>query len=85
MAQIKGINGSFPLFVHVYACSIVSDSLQPHSQASLSMKSSRQEYWSGLSFHTLVDCPNPGFNLPSLVSTALAGRFFTASITWEGF
>ena len=52
-------------------------------QAPLSMGFSRQDYWSGL------PCPPPGY-LPdpriepsSLTSAALAGRFFTASTTWE--
>ena len=46
-------------------------------QAPLSMGFSRQEYWSGLLF------PAPGIKPTSLMSPALAGRFFTASITWE--
>ena len=52
-------------------------------QAPPSMGFSREEYWSGL------PCPPPG-NLPdsgieplSLMSPALAGRFFTTSATWE--
>ena len=43
-------------------------------QALLSMGFSRQEYWSGLSFPSLGDLPNPGIKL---VSPALAARFFT--------
>ena len=34
----------------------------------------RQEYWSGFSFPSLTDLPNPGIEP---VSPALAGRFFT--------
>ena len=49
-------------------------------QASLSVELSRQEYWSGL------PCPPPG-NFPSPgiepASPALAGGFFTSSVTWE--
>ena len=41
-------------------------------QAPLSMRFSRQEYWSGL----------PWLNL-CLLSPALAGGFFTTSTTWE--
>ena len=37
----------------------------------------RQEYWSGLPFPTPRDLPNPGIEPTSLVSPALAGRFFT--------
>ena len=49
-------------------------------QAPLSMEFSRQEYWSGLPFHTPGKLSNPGIEPMSLVSTAfpaLAGRFFT--------
>jgi len=46
-------------------------------QAPLSMGFSRQEYWSGLPFPTPGDLPNPGIELASLASPALAGGFFT--------
>ena len=46
-------------------------------QAPLPMEFSRQEYWSGLSFPNLGDLPDPGIKPTSLVSPALAGRFFT--------
>ena len=52
-------------------------------QASLSMGFSRQEYWSGLPFPSPGDLLNPGIEPTSLMSPALADRFFTASITWE--
>ena len=52
-------------------------------QASLSMEFSRQEYCSGLPFPTLGDLPDPGIEPATLVSLALAGRFFTTSATWE--
>ena len=51
--------------------------------APLPMEFSRQEYWSGFPF------PTPGYLLDaeiesaSLVSLALAGRFFTTRATWE--
>ena len=45
--------------------------------APLSMEFSRQEYWSGLSFPTPGDLPNPETEPASLVSPALVGRFFT--------
>ena len=47
-------------------------------QAPLSVEFSRQEYWSGLPFPPPRDLPNPGIEPASLVSPALAGRFFTA-------
>ena len=61
---------SFPLF----------DSATPLTialQGPLSSRFSRQEYWSGLPF------PPSGIKLTSLMSPALAGRFFTTSATWE--
>ena len=42
----------------------------------------RQEYWSGLPFPSPGDLPDPGIELTSLTS-ALAGGFFTVSVTWE--
>ena len=45
-------------------------------QAPLSMKFSRQEYWSGLSFPSQGDLPDPGIKPASLESPALAGGFF---------
>ena len=43
----------------------------------------RQEYWSGLSFPSPGDLPDPGIEPVSLMSPALAGGFFTTSTTWE--
>jgi len=40
---------------------------------------SRQEYWSGLPCPPLGDLPDPGIEFASLMSPALAGRFFTIS------
>ena len=48
-------------------------------QAPLSMEFSRQEYWSGLPFHTPGYLTDPGIELASLVSPALADGFFTTS------
>ena len=52
-------------------------------QAPLSMRFSRQEYWKRLSFPPSGDLPNPGIKPASLMSPALAGRFFLSSATWE--
>ena len=44
-------------------CSVASDSVTPWTvahQAPLSMKFSRQEYWSGLPFPSPGDLPDPG-------------------------
>ena len=52
-------------------------------QAPLSMEFSRQGYWSGLPLPPPGDLPDPGIQPESLLSPALAGRFFTTSATWE--
>ena len=52
-------------------------------QVSLSMEFSRQESWSGLPFPSPGDLPDPGIEPAYLASSALAGRFFTTSTTWE--
>ena len=43
----------------------------------------RQEYWSGLPYPPPGDLPDPGMELTSLMSPALAGGYFTTSATWE--
>ena len=60
-------------------------SLQHHEwtvacQAPLSMGFPRQEYWSGLSFPPPRDFPDLGIKPTSLMSSALAGGFFTTSL-----
>ena len=52
-------------------------------QVPLSMKFSGQENWSGLPCPPPGDLPDPGIKPQSLMSPALAGRFFTTSTTWE--
>ena len=46
-------------------------------QAPLSMEFPKQEYWSGLSFPSPEDLPDPGTEPLPPVSPALAGGFFT--------
>ena len=46
-------------------------------QAPLCMRSSRQEYWSGLPWLSPGDLPDPGIEPVSLMSPASGGRFFT--------
>ena len=43
----------------------------------------QQEYWSGLPFPPSGNLPESGVEPVSLTSPALAGRFFTTSVTWE--
>ena len=67
----------------VLSHSVVSDPVTPWAiacQLPLSMGSSRQEYWSGLSFPSPGDLPKPGIK-PG--SSALACGFFTTSTTWK--
>ena len=52
-------------------------------QALLSMRFSRQEYWSGLPCPSSGDLPNPGMEPVSLTSPALADEFLTTNSTWE--
>ena len=73
------------MIVVCVSCSVMSDSAIPWTvahQAPLSLEFSRQEYWSGLPFPPPGDLPDPGIELESLMSSALAGRFFTTSATW---
>ena len=51
--------------------------------APLSMGFSRQEYYSGLPFPTPGAPHDPGVEPTCLVSHALAGKFFTTTITYE--
>ena len=53
-------------------------------QPPLAMGFFKQEYWSGLPFPPPWDLSKPGIEPMSLMSPALAGRFFTTSATWEG-
>ena len=52
-------------------------------QAPLSMRFPRQEYWGELPYPSPGDLPDSGIEPTSLMSPALAGRFFTTSATWE--
>ena len=47
------------------------------------MEPTRQEHWSRLPRLPPGDLPDPGFELASLISSALAGVFFTTSTIWE--
>ena len=52
-------------------------------QAPLSMGFSRQESWSGLPCPPPGDLPDSGIKPEFLISSALAGWFFTTSAPWE--
>ena len=51
-------------------------------RAPLSMELSWQEYWSGMSSPPPADLADPGIKPKSLVSPALAGRFFNMDTIW---
>ena len=77
--QRLGDQGSMPCQA-MCTCPVMYDSLQPHGLQPirlLSLKFSKQEYWSGLPFPTSGHLPNPWIKLVSLASHALAGKFFT--------
>ena len=68
--------------VCVFNRSVVSDFATPLTvvhQAPLSIGFSRQEYWSGLLLPSPGDVPDPGIKPASLMSPALASRFFLLS------
>ena len=48
-------------------------------QASLSMRSSRQECWNGLPFHRPGDLPDSAIKRTSLASPVVTGGFFTTA------
>ena len=52
-------------------------------QAPLAMGFSRQEYWSGLSFPTPGDLPNPGIEPTSLASPGIGRQILYHCTTWE--
>ena len=54
-------------------------------QAPLSMGFSRHKYQSGWPCPPPGDLPDPGIEPSSLMSSALAGGFFTTSTTWEAY
>ena len=80
-----------PLLVK-YVCACPVTSVIPNSLRSCGLSLSlllcpwgfsRQEYWDGLPYPPAGTLPDPGVKSASLMSPALADRFFTTSITWE--
>ena len=61
------------------SCSVVSDSLWPFGQTSLSMGFFRQEYWSGLPFPPPGDLANPGIEPASPESSAFRQNVYPLS------
>ena len=70
------------MLVPVLSQSVTSYSVRSHGlvarQAPLSVRFFSQEHWSGLPFSPPGTLPSRGIKPMSLVSPALAGRFFTS-------
>ena len=92
--QVLCYPGTFPLLFQMPYDGTFSGQLLSHvwffatpwtvaCQSPLSMGFSRQEYWRGLPFPPPGNLPDPGIKPMSLMSPALAGRFFTTIATWE--
>ena len=64
-------------------CQAISTPWTVDCQAPLSIVFPRYDYWSVLPFPSPGDLPNPGIDLGSLMSPALAGGFVTTSNAWE--
>ena len=86
----SGTKSNRAIHVHcMHACSVasaVSNSATLRTvarQAPLSMRFSRQEYWSGLPWPLPGESSDPGVEPASLMSPALAGGFFTTKATQE--
>ena len=71
--------------LHAQSLQLCPTPLRPHvaCQAPVSMGFSLQAYWNGLPWLPPEDLLDPGNELTSLMSPALAGRFFTTCTTWE--
>ena len=65
------------------SCSTLATLWTIGHQAPLPMGFCRQEYWSGLPPSPPRDLPHSGIKPASLLSPALAGRFFITSATWQ--
>ena len=65
------------------SCLTLCDPVDYSPPGSLSMGFSRQEYWSGLPCPSAGHLSDSGIKPVSVMSPALAGRFFTTSTTWE--
>ena len=69
--------------LHYFSCVQLCDAVNYNLQASLSMGFSSHEHWSGLLCPPPRYLLDPGIEAESLTSSALVGRFFTASVTWK--
>ena len=65
------------------SCPTPSTPMDCSLRNSMSMGFCRQEYWNGLPCPCPRDLTDPGIELASFMSPALAGRYFTARVIWE--
>ena len=74
---------SYKSYLHIWMCvwSYLTLCNGMDHQVPLFMEFSRQEYWSGLSFPTPGDLPQPG--VKPLESPALAGKLFTTALPYQ--
>ena len=66
--------------MHAQSCLILYDPMDGNPIGSSALGFPRQEYWIGLPLPHPGDLPNPGIELVSLASPALASRLFTAEL-----
>ena len=71
------------VFSVAHSCLNLCNLITVDYQAPLSMGFPRQQHWNMLPFPTPGDLPDPETEPISVVSPALAGRFFTNNTTWE--
>ena len=69
--------------MHAQSCLTLWTPWTVACQALLFMEFSRQEYWNRLPFFSPGELPNSAIELESLVSPALAGRFFYHCAAWK--
>ena len=64
-------------------CSTLCDPMDCSPPDSSVHRISQARIWSGLSFPSPGDHPDPGIKLEFLTLSPMASRFFTTSATWE--
>ena len=77
--MLQGYWWTYILVVSLLSCPILCDPTDCTCQVPLSVEFPRQEYWSRLPFPIPGDLPDPGIELTSPASPALAGGFFTTT------
>ena len=84
--EVHHVNYSVPTYVSAKSlllCLTLCDPVTVTHQAPLSMGFSRCKHWSRMPCPPPGDLSDPGIELTSLMSPALAAVFFIISATWE--